>query len=173
MSRLPETNRLPEKYTQFKLEYVDEYSKNMLEVILAYGDTIQLLKKVQKKSRDIDTSGVTNSRGRLGGKRIEEPIHVGDYESNFLRPDDIDKIKIPALVESNPSMERRELFGIKDSGTALVTISLLWLLETKIVIDEFQDMFWYSGSTYKISNTGTQGTFLDTFSAVTYTIQKV
>jgi hypothetical protein len=173
MSRLPQTDRLPEKYTQFKLEYVDEYSENILEVILAYGDSVQLIKKAHKKYKDIDTSGLNNTRGRLGGKRLSEPITVGEDKSRFLRPDDEFRINIPALVEISPTLERREMFGIKDSGSVLITLSLKWLSDKKIIIDIFQDTFAYVGELYKIISANYYGSILSSKSIITYNTQKI
>lgn len=173
MSRLPETTRKLETYTQFKDVYIDAYASDMKEVIEAYGDTVQLLKKQTSAQRTIDTSGLKGKRGRLGGRRVDEPVAVPTSDAQYSRPDDPNSIKIPAIVELNPSQERREMFGIKDAGTALFTISTKWLSQNQIVIDSFEDFFWYKGNSYKITSPDPTGNFLDSSGVIIYSAQKV
>ena len=173
MSRLPETTRPLVTYTQFKNEYVDEFSLNMKEVIEAYGDTVQLLKKQKTPTREIDTSGLKGKRGRLGGRRLDEPTVLPASDAEYSRPEDTHSINIPAIVESNPSQERREMFGIKDAGTALITISTKWLTQNQIVIDSFEDFFSYKGNSYKITSPDPTGNFLDSSGVIIYSVQKV
>jgi hypothetical protein len=172
-NRLPNTGRLPEKYTQFKLEYIDEYADNMEEVILAYGDTVVLLKKQKIPTKNIDKTGLVGRQGRLGSRREEIATPIENTESNFLRPEDTLQINIPALVETSPTLERREKYGIKEMATGLVTLSTKWLKKNNIVIDFAEDLFLYKDNQYNITSPDFTGNFLDSVGVLTYSIKKV
>lgn len=178
-SRLPDTDRVAERDTQFLKEYTVCHASNTEKVYNAYGDTIVLLKKVKVAHRAVDTTAERRQRpdGKFGGYRVQRGLAHNSPQINSApadsRPEENSIIKIPAIVEVNPSQERREMYGLDDSDTGMVHISRKWLDDRGIEIDTAEDHFSYKGSNYRINTGDDRGTFLDSVAAYTYRITEL
>lgn len=179
-SRLPDSNRIPERDRQFLDEYVDCYAANTEEVYLAYGDTIVLLKKVKVAYRKVSRTATPRNRprGKFGGNRVERATrhtqaHADSDHSEIGRPEETSRLHIPAITDLTPSAEKREMFGLNNSDTGLIHLARKWVDDRKIKIDTAEDHVEIFGSNYKLQTLDYKGNFLNSYADYTYAVTSI
>lgn len=177
-SRLPSVNRIPGRDRQFLDDYAPCHNANTEEVYLAYGDTVVLLKKVKIPYREVDTAGANRTRpsGKFGGRRVQRPHEHNSPQgegTDYGRPDEDSRVEIPAIVDTNPTQERRDMLGLKNDDEGAVSFSRKWLEDRGISIDPAEDHIEYKDSLYRLAVPNYRGNFLNSYTDITYTISGV
>jgi hypothetical protein len=174
MSRLIGKNRVIERDTHFYDEYRDLAKQSAYDNYAAYGETVEILKKIKTPTREISHSGVKGPTGKFGDRRKSAPIKVGNTDTEFKRPENVEYevgFDAPALIETQPTEQTKNLAGIWENGFFIMRISTRYLEEKDVEINPAEDILLYKGKKYSIMNFFDGMHFLDSDAEKVYTIR--
>lgn len=177
--RLPSgpASRVPGRETHFLDEYTECFVRDAEEVYMAYGDSVILLPKVKAPYTQVDKTGSVGPRGKFGGQRVVQPQYHNQPPASPpdapARPDPSSGIKVPAIVNLNPTDMERTQYGLHDADSAIVHISKKFLEDRRIVIDRNEYMLVYKGDQYTILDMTPEGNFLDVHSGFVLSIKQM